>query len=77
MMGLVLKIQHGQRIYFDDLCLEVSKYRGQIKLHFHGSPPFPFEIKRESIDEYKSRTEENKNENEICDLLKEKQQENP
>lgn len=64
-MGLVIKLQQSQRIYFDDLCLEVSKYKGQIKLHFEGSPPFPFEIKRESIQDYRSRMEEEENEGEV------------
>lgn len=74
-MGLVLKLQHGQRIFFDDLCLEVSKYKGQIKLHFEGTPPFPFEITRESAEQYKSRMEEH-NESQVCSLQQEKQQKN-
>ena len=71
MMGLVIKVQHGQRIFFDDLCLEVSKYKGQIKLHFNGKPPFPFEITRESVEQYKSRMEEN-DEGKVCSLQQEK-----
>lgn len=72
-MGLVIKLQHNQRIFFDDLCLEVSKYKGQIKLHFHGSPPFPFEITRESVEEYRSRMEEKHNEGEIRRMHAKKQ----
>lgn len=72
-MGLVLKLQQGQRIFFDDLCLEVSKYKGQIKLHFEGNPPFPFEIKRESMEQYRTRME-GSDENKVHCMHQEKQQ---
>lgn len=74
-MGLSITLKKQQRLFLDDLIMEVSIVRGQIKVHFFGDPPFPFDVKRESVEQYKSRMNSGGNsvsisERKVCSLHK-------
>lgn len=54
-IGLSIKLKQFQRVYFDNTTVEISIDHGQIKMHFFGEKPFPFNIKRESNKDYQQR----------------------
>lgn len=60
-MGLVLKLKKNQRVFFDEVMIEIDYCRGQIKLYVESPKPYPFKITREDIQDYKDRVSDTYN----------------